>query len=322
MVIENPETDGSGPEGPGSIPDAKALPADAHPAHDSQVMASPIRSAFALVASTLGLAIFAHVATAQPAAPPAARPAGQPAPAAPADVAAPPAEAVTAASGLASRVLQAGAGEERPGPTDLATFHYTGWTADGKAFQSTPARGVPATTLIDRLLPGLGEGLQLMAPGEKRRLWVPEALAFKGEKGRPEGPLVFDVELIRFEADPRKAPVDLLSPPEDGKLPSGLASRVLRAGTGTARPKSWNRVRVHYTGWSTDGVMFDSSVVRGEPAVFPLDQVIRGWTEGVQLMVAGEKRRFWIPARLAYGNEPGKPRGMLVFDIELIGIEK
>lgn len=220
-------------------------------------------------------------------------------------------------------MLQAGTGQGSPGPTDLATFHYTGWTADGKAFQSTPARGAAATTLLDRVLPGMAEGLQMMTPGEKRRLWVPEALAFKGEQGRPAGPLVFDVELVTFEPDPRKAPPDLLSPPADAeKRPSGLTTRVLRPGTGTAKPRSWNRVRVHYTGWTTDGVMFDSSVMRNEPAVFPLDGVIRGWTEGVQLMVAGEKRRFWIPSRLAYGNEPGKPRGMLVFDIELLGIEK
>jgi peptidylprolyl isomerase len=78
-------------------------------------------------------------------------------------------------------------------------------------------------------------------------------------------------------------------------------------------------VTVHYTGWTTDGKMFDSSVARGEPATFRLDQVIPGWTEGLQMMVEGEKRRFWIPARLAYEGQAG-PQGMLVFDIELIRI--
>jgi FKBP-type peptidyl-prolyl cis-trans isomerase len=66
--------------------------------------------------------------------------------------------------------------------------------------------------------------------------------------------------------------------------------------------------------------MFDSSVSRGQPATFGLDEVIEGWTEGVQLMVEGEKRRFWIPARLAYEGKPGRPQGMLVFDIELLRI--
>ena len=78
---------------------------------------------------------------------------------------------------------------------------------------------------------------------------------------------------------------------------------------------------VHYTGWTTDGKMFDSSVARGQPATFPLNRVIAGWTEGVQLMVVGEKRRFWIPQKLAYGGAEGAPRGMLVFDVELLGIE-
>jgi peptidylprolyl isomerase len=70
--------------------------------------------------------------------------------------------------------------------------------------------------------------------------------------------------------------------------------------------------------------MFDSSVARGEPATFSLNQVIKGWTEGVQLMVVGEKTRFWIPAELAYGDKParpGAPSGELVFDIELLNIQ-
>jgi peptidylprolyl isomerase len=94
---------------------------------------------------------------------------------------------------------------------------------------------------------------------------------------------------------------------------------VLKPGTGTRHPKKVDEVTVHYTGWTTDGKMFDSSVARGQPSTFPLDRVIAGWTEGVQLMVEGEKARFWIPERLAYqGDRP--PFGMLVFDIELIKI--
>jgi peptidylprolyl isomerase len=79
---------------------------------------------------------------------------------------------------------------------------------------------------------------------------------------------------------------------------------------------------VHYSGWTTDGKMFDSSVSRGQPARFRLDQVIPGWTEGLQLMVPGERRRLWIPQKLAYRGEPGKPAGMLVFDVELLQIVK
>lgn len=79
---------------------------------------------------------------------------------------------------------------------------------------------------------------------------------------------------------------------------------------------------MHYTGWTTDGRKFDSSIDRGQPATFTLDGVIKGWTEGVQMMVEGEKRRFWIPPDLAYGESPrsGAPAGLLVFDIELLKI--
>jgi peptidylprolyl isomerase len=118
------------------------------------------------------------------------------------------------------------------------------------------------------------------------------------------------------------APPDVAAPPANAsKTASGLASRVIKAGTAKVHPKATDRVTVHYTGWTTDGKMFDSSKTRGEPATFGLDEVIKGWTEGVQLMVAGETRRFWIPEELAYRGRPGRPAGMLVFDVELISIQ-
>jgi FKBP-type peptidyl-prolyl cis-trans isomerase len=118
------------------------------------------------------------------------------------------------------------------------------------------------------------------------------------------------------------APSDVAAPPADAaKTPSGLASKMIQAGRGARHPRPNSRVTVHYTGWTTDGKMFESSVSRGQPATFELDGVIRGWTEGVQMMVEGEKRRFWIPENLAYRGAPGSPAGMLVFDVELIRIE-
>ena len=117
------------------------------------------------------------------------------------------------------------------------------------------------------------------------------------------------------------APADVAAAPADAETTaSGLASKVLEAGTGSTHPTGTSNVTVHYTGWTTDGRMFDSSVTRGQPATFPLNGVIRGWTEGVQFMVVGEKRRFWIPEELAYGGRRD-PRGMLVFDVELIAIQ-
>jgi len=117
------------------------------------------------------------------------------------------------------------------------------------------------------------------------------------------------------------APADVAAPPEDAEFTeSGLASKVLKKGTGTVHPTATSEVTVHYTGWTTDGKMFDSSVKRDKTSTFPLNRVIKGWTEGLQLMVVGEKRRFWIPANLAYG-ENGRVPGMLVFDVELFDIK-
>lgn len=116
-------------------------------------------------------------------------------------------------------------------------------------------------------------------------------------------------------------PADVAGPPPDAlKTTSGLSIKVIEPGEGRRHPRATDRVTVHYTGWTTDGQMFDSSVVRGEPAEFQLTQVIPGWTEGVQRMVEGEKARLWIPEGLAYRGAPGQPQGMLVFDVELIRI--
>jgi peptidylprolyl isomerase len=120
---------------------------------------------------------------------------------------------------------------------------------------------------------------------------------------------------------PLPAPPDVKAPPRDAKKTgSGLTYKVLTPGKGKKHPAETSSVTVNYTGWTTDGKMFDSSVTRGEPAKFPLNRVIAGWTEGVQLMVEGEKARFWIPEGLAYRGQRA-PFGMLVFDIELIKIE-
>ena len=166
------------------------------------------------------------------------------------------------------------------------------------------------------MIAGFSEGLQLMVPGEKRRLWIPEALAYKGAR-EPKGMLVFDIELIGI---PTRAPADVKAPPAYAKTTaSGLAYKVLQQGVGGRHPRPTGEVTVHYTGWTTDGKMFDSSIVRGQPSTFAVDGVIAGWTEGLMLMFEGEKTRFWIPEKLAYEGKKA-PYGMLVFDVELIKI--
>lgn len=104
---------------------------------------------------------------------------------------------------------------------------------------------------------------------------------------------------------------------------SGLQYKVLTQGAGTISPIATDRVKVHYHGSLIDGSVFDSSVDRGEPITFGLNQVIPGWTEGLQLMVEGEKTRLFIPSQLAYGNRAAgkiKPGSTLIFDVELLGI--
>ncbi|MDD2622659.1 MAG: FKBP-type peptidyl-prolyl cis-trans isomerase [Bacteroidales bacterium] len=105
---------------------------------------------------------------------------------------------------------------------------------------------------------------------------------------------------------------------------SGLQYKVLVEGKGP-KPKATDKVKVHYVGTLYDGTVFDSSRQRGEPATFPLNQVIKGWTEGLQLMSVGSKYKFWIPAELAYGDRPigqiSKSAGsLLIFEVELIAI--
>ena len=247
----------------------------------------------------------------------------------PSDVQAAPADALKTPSGLASKILQAGKGDHKPAATDTVTVHYSGWTTDGKLFDSSVKRGQPASFPLNGVIKGWTEGLQLMTTGEKRRFWIPATLAY-GENpggGRPGGTLVFDVELLTIKAAPKPpaVPDDVAKAPETAeKTASGIASRVLTPGTGKTHPKATDQVKVHYSGWTTDGKLFDSSVLRDEAIVFPLNQVIAGWTEGVQLMVEGEKRRLWIPAKLAYGDTPapGTPAGTLVFDVELLQIIK
>jgi FKBP-type peptidyl-prolyl cis-trans isomerase len=121
---------------------------------------------------------------------------------------------------------------------------------------------------------------------------------------------------------PIPAPADVAAPPADAqRTSSGLATKVISPGTGTRHPRPNSRVTAHYTGWTADGKMFESSVQSGQPLTIGLDEVIPGWTEGIQMMVEGEKRRLWIPQALAYKGAPGSPAGMLVFDVELIRIE-
>ena len=222
-----------------------------------------------------------------------------------------------------SKTIRPGTRPEKPAPTDYVTVHYTGWSADGNMFDSSHTRENPSMFPLSKSMSGWRECVLLMTVGELRRCWVPQNLAYRGQPGRPAGTVVFDIELIATRANPTIAPPDVKEPPPmPRKRRAGSPTACSSAASALACPPRSERVTVHYTGWTTDGKMFDSSVSRGSPTTFRLDGVIAGWTEGVGLMVEGERTRFWIPQELAYKGEAGNPRGMLVFDVELIRIER
>ena len=246
------------------------------------------------------------------------------APEAPADVAAPPANAKKTELGVSYRVLASGDGGEKPQAWDKVEVHYSGWTTDGKLFDSSITRGRAAQFAVNGVIPGWTDVLQQMSTGDKWLVWIPEEHAYQGKPGRPAGMLVFEVELLKVTRmpEPPKAPKDVAKPPKDAKkTEKGVSYKVLETGKGGPKPKPTDKVEVHYSGWTTDGKLFDSSVTRGRTATFPLTAVIAGWTDGLQVMSVGDKTRFWIPEELAYKGQPGKPAGMLVFDVELVSIK-
>ncbi|HWU89976.1 MAG TPA: FKBP-type peptidyl-prolyl cis-trans isomerase, partial [Kofleriaceae bacterium] len=263
--------------------------------------------------------------------------AATPPPPVPPDVAKPSADAKKTEKGTFYKVLKAGKGGAKPKPTDSVRVHYTGWTTDGRMFDSSVIRNEPAEFSLGGVIAGWTDGIPVMSVGDKVRFWIPEELAYKGAPGRPQGMLVFDVELLEIKApgaaDPHghgdahgepagiPAPPDVAAPPKDAKKsPKGVSYKVIAAGKGGPKPTADDTVKVHYTGWTTDGKMFDSSVQRGQPAEFPLRGVIAGWTDAIPVMSVGDKVRFWIPEELAYKGSPGRPQGMLVFDVELLEI--
>ena len=118
---------------------------------------------------------------------------------------------------------------------------------------------------------------------------------------------------------PVPAPPNVKKPPKGTtRTEAGVNILTIKPGDGGKNPTAASTVTVHYTGWTTNGRMFDSSLKDGKPAQFGLGGVIAGWTDGLQYMTRGETARLWIPESLAYKGKPGRPKGMLVFEIELL----
>lgn len=232
-----------------------------------------------------------------------------------------PPDARTTVSGLAYQVLVEGSGPT-PGPRDAVELLQVVWAMDGTPVAPLTIRDEPQRFLMEQLTwPGFREALALIKEGGTIRAWLSDPVSDFDPDASPGGTLLFQITLTKVTAAP-ETPVDVAGPPPDATInPSGLAFKVLAPGTGTVHPDPHDLVIVHYAGWTTDGQMFDDSITRGRPTTFPVNRVIEGWTEGLQLMVVGERTRFWIPEALAYHGKPGKPGGMLIFDVELLAID-
>jgi FKBP-type peptidyl-prolyl cis-trans isomerase len=243
------------------------------------------------------------------------------------DVTGPPADAHTTAVGVAMRVLKTGQGIEKPQDNDCVQVHFTVWKRDGTMLSSSRLRGTAEVQCFRSIAPGVATALQAMVVGEERRIWVPRHLTLTPgaeDEAPPPVDVTLDIELIAIIKAP-PTPTDLQPAPETvEKTTSGLAFRILQNGTGNQHPAPTSRVTLHLSGWTTKGDLFVSTVRSGRPAVYMVAHLIPGLREGVLHMVMGEKRRFWIPAALAYGEKSrrrGAPAGDLVYDVELLAAE-
>ena len=235
---------------------------------------------------------------------------------APPDLAAPPATAQRLASGVTTSVLTKGSGTRRPKVGDLVTVDYTAWDASGSVFDSSVQRGSPETLPLAAAPRAWREAVEQMTVGEKRRIWIPEDLAAQGRTAA-RGQLVYDVELVRISSPPA-APSDLARPPSDAtRTASGLVYKRLVAGTGKVHPTDANMLTVHYTGWTQDGTMLESTVLYGRPAERTLAAMSTGLAEALRAMVQGDKIRIWMPPALA-GSAAGSGDALVVYELELV----
>jgi peptidylprolyl isomerase len=255
---------------------------------------------------------------------------------APATVSSPPPDAQVTPSGLATQVLKTGDGSEHPGDNDCVSIVFRAWRRDGKLFSTSGLADEPATQCLRPAMPGIAEALKLMVVGEKRRIWLPAnltaaAVAHHAEKHLmkdSEMPLIdltFDLELVGILQAP-PTPSDL-RPPAKGalRMPSGVVMQILKPGTGSSHPSVTSWLTLNYTGWTSDGKLFESTALVNHPRLVLFGMALPGWQEALASLVVGEKVRLWIPAALAYGEHPHstfQPAGDLVYDLELLGFNE
>lgn len=241
---------------------------------------------------------------------------------APDDVAEPAPDAMRHDSGLVSKLLSPGTGGSRPRINDRVDVHYTGWTTDGVMFDSSRPKDRPREFKVRQVIPGFAEGLMLMVEGEQRRLWIPSELAYGGVEGKPQGTLVFDIELLSIRRGPA-TPEDLDLPPDDAvRTSSGLVYRVLREGHGGESPRLEDMVVLHFTGWDAEGRMLESTSESVRPINLTVEATLRGFREALLDMVPGERRRLWMNRELAAVDDAPAAAGRVVFDLELLSFAR
>jgi len=238
-----------------------------------------------------------------------------------------PKEFTTTKSGLKYRIRRKSSGP-KPKSNTTVQVHYKGWFDSGKVFDSSYSDGEPVKFPLDRVIAGWTEGLQLIGQGGMIELEIPYNLGY-GEEGSPpvippKSTLHFLVELIEVQLPTEPGAVDEDAPKEFTTTDSGLKYRIRRKSDG-AKPKATSTVKVHYRGWLDGGKVFDSSYDRGAAAQFPLNRVIKGWGEGMQLIGAGGMIELEIPYDLAYGEEGRPPvipeKATLHFLVELLEVK-
>jgi FKBP-type peptidyl-prolyl cis-trans isomerase len=301
------------------------------------------RSLVSLLVLTISAAACERGASA-PASPPAA--AAPPAPAAPttppmsgagwitpppADVSAPPADAEREPNGVARKILARGKGTTRATAQNYVDLRYAGWERNGKQFEGSDADGTPRRYDLKELAPGLAAELTQMVEGDKRRLWLPGALAYANRPNfanAPRGDMTYEIELVRLIQVP-PVPENVAAVPKEAKTTkSGLAYLVLKKGTGKRHPTDDTRADVIYTAWKPNGDLFQTSLISGDTSPVRVKRLPPGWREAMAHMVEGDKWRLWLPGKLAFGElrpgqEPlpfGPPPGPVVFDVELVKI--